>query len=581
MEQFPGALGCISEDGSGGACANGTALAGVTAVTADGDRVYAVSPSLGTLAVLGVDPVDGGFEDRGCFSATARPGCTTIPALAGASDVAAGRFGEDVYVAARDSDAVLRFVRDGGGLAYESCVAAALAGCFPEPDLDAPTALAVAVAGPVWVVASDAVHWFSPELSSGACFRQTDYGGCGGGRRALDGPRDVAVTGDVALVASSGSNGVAVFRNGDQPAGAAGCITEGGSEGCTAGAGLGGAARIVAHADTAYVAAPGAGAVTSLRVPFNAGAPSRLASDAAPTAALATPPEHFIADAPSYAGSHVYAGGAGIAPFARDRSTGRLTPLARPAFGPAGAVADLAVSDDLESTAVYAAVPSTGAVVAFARNIRPSCGFGFAPPPLPFKIGPFPAEVPLYCFDANHDQLTYTVETPPTLGRILGFRGDFAIYQGPGSNVPPRTDTFVVRASDGAESTTRFVTVELSYAAEDRFPPRPPPEIAVLDSRARMDRRGRIALRVRCTTDGSPCAAALALRRGRRVGRTSATLKAGATRRLRVKLSKRVRRSVRRHRKGVLLTAVATARQGDGRTDRAARRVRVRAKRSP
>jgi hypothetical protein len=307
------------------------------------------------------------------------------------------------------------------------------------------------------------VHWLSPELSSGACFRQGTGGGCAG-RRALDGPRDVAVTGDVALVASSGSNGVAIFRGGDQPA---------------------------------------------------------------------------------------------------------------------GAVADLAVSGDIESTAVYAAVPSAGAIVALARNIPPTCGFGFAPPPLPFKVGgPVPHEVPLHCFDANRDPLTYAVETPPALGGILGFRGDFAIYQGPGSNVPPRTDTFSVRASDGAESATASRTVELTYLAGHRLPPRGL-EISLLDSRARMDRRGRIALRVRCMTDGPPCAVALALRRGRRVGRTSATLKAGATRRLRVKLSKRVRRSVRRHRNGVLLTAVATARVGDGRTDRAARRIRVRAKRDP
>ena len=56
LEQFPGALGCISEDGSGGRCADGLALAGVTALTARSDRVYAVSPTLGTLVVLVADP---------------------------------------------------------------------------------------------------------------------------------------------------------------------------------------------------------------------------------------------------------------------------------------------------------------------------------------------------------------------------------------------------------------------------------------------------------------------------------------------------------------------------------------------
>jgi hypothetical protein len=105
--------------------------------------------------------------------------------------------------------------------------------------------------------------------------------------------------------------------------------------------------------------------------------------------------------------------------------------------------------------------------------------------------------------------------------------------------------------------------------------------IAVLDRRARLDRRGRIALRLRCTTDGAPCRATLAIRRGKRVGRASATLTSGTPRRVRVKLTKRVRRSIRRHRKGLRLTAVATARLADGRTDRATRRVRVVAKPSP
>jgi hypothetical protein len=578
LEQFAGALGCVSETGAGG-CTDGRALAGVTAVAADESRVYAVSPSAGTLVELAADPRDGGFIVTDCFSATDRPGCIEVPALTGASDVAV--VGTRVFVTARDSDALLGFTYTDGRLVLDGCAAAARSECTPAP-LDEPVALAVSPARDrVWVVSagSDSVAALTPALQPLGCVQQGAPGACAGGRALAD-PRDVAVAGDTAVVASSGSDGVALLR---APGGAApgqvGCVTEGGAEDCVPGEGLAGAAGVATHGDEAYVGSPGA--VTELVVPAG-GPPSRRATHAAPGAAVAIPAaHHLIADAPSYAGSHVYAGGAGVKPFARDFFTGALSPMTAAAVRPAGAVTGLAVSGDIESTAVYAAVPSAGAVVAFARNIPPSCTTWFESslPPLPAGLSPTP--IPIGCFDANRDTLSYSVETPPALGRIVGFDGSAALYQGPGTNVPPREDSFVVRASDGAESATKRLRVTLDYLAGVRVPPRPPPDMRVLDSRATMDRKGRVTLRLRCRTDGSPCAAALALRRGRRVARASATLRSGATRRVRVRLAKRVRRSIRRSRKGLLLQAVATGRQGDGRSDRATRRIRVRARRAP
>ena len=566
LEQFPGALGCISDDGSGGRCADGRALAGVSALTSEGDHLYAVSP--GRVVALDVDPRDGGFTDRGCFSATGLAGCTTLPALAGASDVAASQAG--VYVTARDTDAVLWFRRSGDGLAYAGCAAAALSGCSPAPELDAPAAVA-ADSVDVWVVSSDALTQFSADLTGAhRCFREGGVGGCSPAR-ALSQPRDVALAGGQAVVASSGSNGVAVFKIGAQGSGAVGCITQGGSEGCAAGAGLLGASRVAASGESAYVGAPGSGVVTTLRVPFDVSPVSRLASDAAPTAAVAVPPETFVADAPSYAGSHVYAGGAAVAPFVRDRASGRLSPMAGPAFSPSGAVGDLAVSGDPDSTAVYAAIPSAGAVVAFARNIPPSCGPGFLPPPPP-PLASGDTLVPLPCFDANGDPLQFTVETPPARGRIAGFTATAALYEPPATG-PAGRESFTVRASDGGASALAHLQVRLRRRSACC------PKLRILDRKLRMDRRGRITVRLRCTpANGKRCKVTLAASRARR----TATLKAGRTTKLRLKLAPKLRRAIRRHpRNGVLVRLTATARDDAGRTARATRKLRVRTKRSP
>jgi hypothetical protein len=54
LEQKPGTAGCISENGSGGACQDGTALAGTSdvAASADGKNVYVTSEYLPRVAVL-------------------------------------------------------------------------------------------------------------------------------------------------------------------------------------------------------------------------------------------------------------------------------------------------------------------------------------------------------------------------------------------------------------------------------------------------------------------------------------------------------------------------------------------------
>jgi hypothetical protein len=565
-------------------------LAGVSAVISAGSgsdsiRLFTASPTAGTVTALDTDQESGGLTQRGCVSAAPRDGCTVARALAGASDVAVAARSGLIFVAARDADAVVALRQTPTGLEQVSgaqgCAAVAVGGCAPAKAMDEPIAVAVdEIHDRVYVAArgSDAVAVFTTGLQQVGCVQQGDGSadGCSPGR-ALDAPEGVAVAGDTAIVASSGANGVALLRGTDETA----CLTEGGTQGCTAGEHLLGASRVAAFGTSAYVAAPGSGALSTLRV--SGGAASQMATAAAPTAALALPPAPFaqIADAPSYAGSHVYAGGAGLLTFSRDYFSGALAPpLPTPAFDPGGDVAGIAVSANQFSLSAYAAVPSAGAIVAFARNLPPDCGYGYPGPPGPPKVGPGPTPVQVPCYDLNGDPLTYSVASAPALGRILRFDGRAAIYQGPKVNRAKRTDTFSVRGSDGGDSGTAFMSVRLDYVTDAEGTVLGPPSVRILDRRVRLDRRGRIRLRVRCTTKtGSRCRARFVVRRGKAITRTSAKLRSGATARVRIHLGRRLRRQVRHARTGVLLKVTVTARDSGGRKGSATRRIRVRAAR--
>lgn len=109
----------------------------------------------------------------------------------------------------------------------------------------------------------------------------------------------------------------------------------------------------------------------------------------------------------------------------------------------------------------------------------------------------------------------------------------------------------------------------------------PTRSVSVRTSRARLDRRGRVVLRLRCTaTDGGPCRVTVTLRtaarvqtaRGRAIltlGTTRVTLPAGATGTARVTVGAAGRRLVTRLRR-VRTTVLVQVRQADG----AARTVR-------
>jgi hypothetical protein len=218
-----------------------------------------------------------------------------------------------------------------------------------------------------------------------------------------------------------------------------------------------------------------------------------------------------------------------------------------------------------------AAVPSAGAVLAFARNRPPVCSVGAAA-----RVTRRSAAVAIPCQDPDGDALTYRLEGAPARGTVTGFRPGVAVYRGPAENLAPSQVAFSVRVSDGANEAVARVAADLEYIA------RAPLRIRILDARARMSSSGRVGVHVRCATTAAACRTRLALRRGRPLAFRSATLRSGRTRSVRLTLPARTRRAIRRHpRKGLLVTVRVTGRDGAGRNGRATRRIRVRAIRAP
>ena len=119
LTQKPGTAGCISEDGIGGACQDGTALDGAAGVATspDGKSTYVVSLASDAVAVFDRDPATGALTQKpgtaGCVSEDGTGGaCQDGTALDGTSGVATSPDGKSVYVTSELSDAVAVFDRD-------------------------------------------------------------------------------------------------------------------------------------------------------------------------------------------------------------------------------------------------------------------------------------------------------------------------------------------------------------------------------------------------------------------------------------------------------------------------------------
>jgi DNA-binding beta-propeller fold protein YncE len=123
LQQKAGTLGCISETGTGGMCADGSGLDGAFHVAASADRrsVYVASPAGDAVAAFDRDLATGELEQKagraGCVSETGSAGvCDDGVALDHPLSVAVSPDGIAVYVASRVSDAVAAFDRNQRGL---------------------------------------------------------------------------------------------------------------------------------------------------------------------------------------------------------------------------------------------------------------------------------------------------------------------------------------------------------------------------------------------------------------------------------------------------------------------------------
>lgn len=289
LTQKAGTAGCISDSGSGGACADGTALDSVYSVTIspDGRSVYATSELNAAVAVFDRD-ANGALTQKagaaGCISDSGSGGaCADGTALLAQLFVTVSPDGANVYAASFDSDAVAVFDRaPDGSLTQKAgtagCISNSGSGgaCAHGQALNAPRSITVSADGASAYVAStndDAVAVFDRDSATGAltqkagaagCISETGHAGLCADGTGLDGARSVTISPDGNDVYATGqlSDAVALFdRAADgaltQGAGTAGCVSETGSAGlCIDGRALDGAFWVTVSPDgrSVYVA---------------------------------------------------------------------------------------------------------------------------------------------------------------------------------------------------------------------------------------------------------------------------------------------------------------------------------------
>lgn len=123
VTQLAGQAGCVSDTGTGGDCADGTALAGVLGlvVSNDGRTVYGAASGTvvgtGAVAIFDRDATTGALAQQagtaGCISESGDGGaCVLGRGLDGAFSVAVSPDDRDVYATAIGSDAVDTFARE-------------------------------------------------------------------------------------------------------------------------------------------------------------------------------------------------------------------------------------------------------------------------------------------------------------------------------------------------------------------------------------------------------------------------------------------------------------------------------------
>ena len=356
-------------------------------------------------------------EAAGCVSNLGVGGCGTGKALVGATGVATSPDGRNVYVASAESDAIAVFDRDRttGELTQKQ----GLAGCTSETGsdgacedgrgLNGASRVAISPDGrSVYVTSvSSALAILDRDPATGELSQLDDPRGCistlgSGGActpgRGIGAAVGVAVSpdGKTVYVASVASAAVAIFERAPagglaQPDGTAGCVSDGGRDGCADGDAMGAAFDVVVSPDgrSVYVAIPDRGSVAV----FDRDRDGALTPRPGPVLCdlgcrAGARPEFPVALATSADGESVYVasggplpdGGGAISILDRDQVSGALTrkPGAAGCIsedGSGGACADgTAIVDPFDIAVgsggadVYVAGRTSDAVAVFDRD---------------------------------------------------------------------------------------------------------------------------------------------------------------------------------------------------------------------
>ncbi len=327
LAQAGGTAGCITENGTGGQCGNGTALSGANdlALSPDGKNLYVAAQTSNAVVVLARNATSGALTQlagtAGCVSQGGTGGaCADGRALTSARSVAVSPDGRFVYVGSRDgsTNSIAVFARNTstGALlqlgATAGCLseAASADGCAVAPHLGAADLAIAPNGGALYAAAGadDTVATLTRNVSTGAltvpagvaaCISETGTGGDCRDGRALDAPVGLAVSPDSRTVyaASRNSDALAVLPTDPsgglgQSAATTGCVSETGAGPCVDGSGLNGASSVALTraGDFAYVASSVSDAVSALALSGGAALPVGCISQTGSSGACATGP---------------------------------------------------------------------------------------------------------------------------------------------------------------------------------------------------------------------------------------------------------------------------------------------------
>lgn len=218
-------IGCVSDNGTDGVCADGEALRGPEAVVVspDGAHVYTAARGSDAIAIFGRDSSSGALHQLGCVLNDAPVGpCTSAIGLRFVDDLAFSPDGSRLYATAAIG-AVTAFARDpaSGALRQLACLSSdeePERGCTRGDALDGAAGLAVAADGTLIVAAEDAstVVELAADPATGAlsrrsCLSAFDQTGCAHAS-VLQAPADVVVAPDGRVyVAAVEANAVAAL----------------------------------------------------------------------------------------------------------------------------------------------------------------------------------------------------------------------------------------------------------------------------------------------------------------------------------------------------------------------------------